>query len=112
MGEVHRTWLPQQAELHQCGVLLRWWVGYGSFNPLKTRKRQVRRGGCAIKKCREATVERRRRGGYRGRYSGFSASLESWISSRGTTPALRATPPNLGGEFGVRPFDWRVSRLS
>src|SRR3989454_3005067 len=59
----------------------------------------VRRGGCAIKKCCEATEAWRRRGGSPAKPPGRSF---------GTTPPARpflefdglaGTPPNLGGEF-------------
>src|SRR5437899_7694067 len=59
----------------------------------------LRRGGCAIKKCREATEAWRRRGGSPAK----PCKQELWnhpaCSAFLEFDGLAGTPPNLGGEF-------------
>ena len=59
---------------------------------------EVRRGGCAIKKCRAAS-EASADGVVCSTNRAQRAPIRMLRDVEQTTPALRATPPSLGGDY-------------
>ena len=87
--------------------LVRDLTGVHSIQPVRSRHAAICHAGhhrppfafCTISQSLETRLLSYRLGGQHDRRSCGGWLIKSFVGVRSTTPALRATPPNLGGEF-------------